>query len=72
MDKRLASDFLAQMTRRYGLASGIQIAAVPVAGFAPRVGVAMALACVSFFLLPQPRPRYMPGEAPSAEETSDD
>jgi uncharacterized membrane protein len=68
MDERLAPDFLRQMTRRYGFATLIQIAAVPVAVLAPRVGVAIALACVAFFLLPQPTPRYRPGEEPSTEE----
>ena len=69
MDERLADDFLRQMTRRYGTATLIQIAAVPVAiAAAPRVGVAVALLCVAFFLLPQPKPRYKPGEEPSAEE----
>jgi uncharacterized membrane protein len=67
-DERLAPDFLRQMTRRYGLATLIQIAAVPVAIATPRVGVAIALLCVAFFLLPQPKPRYRPGEEPSAEE----
>jgi hypothetical protein len=70
MDERLAPDFLRQMTRRYGVATLIQIAAVPVAVLAPRVGVAIALVCVAFFLLPQPKPRYKPGEEPSTEEAS--
>jgi uncharacterized membrane protein len=68
MDERLAPDFLRQMTRRYGMATLIQIAAVPVAIAAPRVGVAIALLCVAFFLLAQPRPRYNPGEEPDEEE----
>jgi uncharacterized membrane protein len=68
MDERLTPDFLGQMTRRYGIAAAMQIAAVPVAILAPRVGVALALACVAFFLLPQPKPRYKPGEEPSAHE----
>ena len=69
MDERLAPDFLRQMTRRYGTATLIQIAAVPVAiAASPRVGVAIALLCVAFFLLPQPTPRYKPGAEPSAEE----
>ncbi len=68
MDERLAPDFLRQMTRRYGVATLIQIAAVPVAIFAPAAGVAIALLCVTFFLLPQPRPRYNPGEEPDVEE----
>jgi uncharacterized membrane protein len=68
MDERLAPDFLRQMTRRYGLAALIQIVAVPMAVMAPRVGVAIALLCVAFFLLPQPKPRYNPGEEPSTDE----
>src|SRR3954453_18233561 len=68
MDERLAPDFLRQMTRRYGLATLIQIAAVPVAIAAPRVGVAIALLCVAFFLLAQPRPGYNRGEEPDEEE----
>ena len=46
----------------------MEIAAVPIAIAAPRVGVAIALLCLAFFLLPQPKPRYNPGEEPSAEE----
>lgn len=68
MDERLASDFLRQMTRRYGIATLIQIAAVPAAIASPRLGVGMALVCVAYFLLPQPKPRYKPGDAPSKEE----
>ena len=49
MDDRLAPDFLRQMTRRYGIATLLQIVAVPVVLGAPRVGVAIALLCVAFF-----------------------
>lgn len=72
MDDRLAPDFLKQMTRRFGAATLLQIAAVPLAVVAPRVGVAVALLCVAFFLLPQPKPRYKPGEEPSSEEKTSD
>lgn len=68
MDDRLAPDFIRQMTRRYSIATLIQIAAIPLAFVAPRAGVAVALLCVAFFLLPQPKPRYKPGEEPSNEE----
>ncbi len=68
MDERLAPDFLRQMTRRYGVAALVQIAAIPVAIAAPRVGVAVAILCLAFFLLPQPKLRYKPGEEPDAEE----
>jgi uncharacterized membrane protein len=70
MDDRLAPDFLHQMTLRYGIATIVQIAAVPVAIAAPRVGVAIALASVAFFLLPQPKPRYKPGEEPGEDEAA--
>ena len=72
MDERLAPDFIRQMPRRYGIATLVQIAAVPVAVAAPRVGVTIALLCIAFFLLPQPRPRYNPGEEPSDEEKLDE
>ena len=68
MDKRLAPDFLQQMTRRYGIATLMLIAAVPVALATPRVGVAIALLCIAFFLLPQPKPRYKLGEEPKEIE----
>ncbi|VXC95370.1 conserved membrane hypothetical protein [Burkholderia sp. 8Y] len=55
MDERLAPDFIQQMTRRYGMATLVQIVAVPVVIAAPRIGMAIALLCVGFFLLPQPR-----------------
>lgn len=71
MDERLAPDFLRQMTRRYGLAAIVQIAAIPVELAAPRVGAAIALSCVAFFLLPQPKPRYRPGQELSERETLD-
>ena len=70
MDERLAPDFLRQMTRRYGLATLVQFAAVPVVFAWPRIGVAIALLCVVFFLLPQPKPRYKPGDEPDLEEKS--
>jgi uncharacterized membrane protein len=71
MDERLAPDFLQQMTRRYGVATLVQIAAVPVVIAAPRIGVAIALLCVAFFLLPQPTPRYKPRKEPSEAEKLD-
>ena len=68
MDERLAGDFIRQMTRRYGLGALIQVAAVPISLFAPRVGVLVAVLCVAFFLLPQPKPRYNAGEEPEGSE----
>lgn len=70
MDERLAPDFVQQMTRRYGIATLVQIVAVPVVIAASRIGVAIALLCVGFFLLPQPTPRYKAREEPSEAEKS--
>ena len=68
MDERLAPDFLKQMTRRYGIATLILIATVPIAVAAPRIGVAVGVLTIAFFLIPQPTPRYRPGHEPSREE----
>lgn len=38
---------------------------------APRVGIAIGLLCVAFLLLPQPRPRYKPGQEPDEAEKLD-
>src|SRR5436305_4393404 len=64
MDERLALDFLRQMTRRYGTATLIQIAAVPVAIAVPGVGGASVLLCVALFLLPNPKPCNKPCAEP--------
>lgn len=68
MDERLAPDFLKQMTRRYGICAVIQIVAVPVAVAAPRIGVGIAMLTVAWFFIPQPSPRYRPGQEPDREE----
>lgn len=68
MDERLAPDFLAQMTRRYGIAALIQILAVPVAVVSPRIGAGIAVLTLAFFFIPQPSPRYRPGQEPDREE----
>jgi uncharacterized membrane protein len=71
MDERLAPDFLKQMTRRYGIATLILIAAVPLAVAAPRIGVAVGVLTVAWFLIPQPGPRYLPGQEPRREEAEE-
>jgi len=68
MDERLAPDFLKQMTRRYCIATLIQIAAVPAALAAPSIGAGIAVLTVAWFLIPQPSPRYRPGQEPDREE----
>lgn len=68
MDERLAPDFLKQMTRRYGIGTAIQIVAVPAAVVAPRIGVGIAVLTVAWFFIPQPSPRYRPGQEPERKE----
>jgi len=68
MDDRLTDDFIRQMTRRYGGSALIQLAGVALSFVAPRVGVAVVLLAVLFFLIPQPKPRYKPGQEPDGSE----
>jgi uncharacterized membrane protein len=68
MDERLAPDFLAQMTRRYVIATLVLIAAVPLAIVAPRIAVAVGMLTITWFLIPQPGPRYLPGQEPDQDE----
>lgn len=67
MDERLTDDFLRQMTRRYGGAVLVQLVGVLVTFVMPRLGVAIMLAVLLFFLFPQPKPRYKPGQEPKHE-----
>lgn len=69
MDDRLAPDFLRQMTRRYAISTGLHLVAVALALVAPRLGVALALLVLLYYLLPQPKPRYRDGMEPDDEET---
>lgn len=71
MDDRLTDDFIRQMTRRYGLAALVQLAGVAIAFAVPRAGVAIVLASVLFFLIPQPKPRYKPGRAPDSAASAE-
>ena len=66
MDDRLTDEFVQQMTRRYGVATLVQLAGIAVAFVAPPAGVATVLGAVFFFLIPQPRPRYKPGQEPES------
>ena len=68
MDERLSPDFLEQMTRRYGIATLILIVAVPVAVVEPRIGAGLSMLTIAWFLIPQPSPRYLPGQEPRREE----
>jgi uncharacterized membrane protein len=67
---RLAPDFVRQMGWRYGTAALLAVAAVPLALAAPRAGVALTLAILLYFVLPQPGPRYRPGMEPREKEVT--
>jgi len=41
---------------------------VPVAVAAPRIGAGISILTVAWFLIPQPSPRYRPGQEPAREE----
>lgn len=71
MDERLAPNFLKQMTRRYGIATVILIAAVPVVVLAPRIGAGIAVLTIAWFLIPQPAPRYRLGQEPDRKEAEE-
>lgn len=51
----------------YNIGALIQVAAALLAFVAPRA-VGVALLCALFFLLPQPNPRYKPGDLPNPEK----
>jgi uncharacterized membrane protein len=68
IDKKLAPDFVDQLTRRWSAATIGYFVAVLVALFLPRVGVALSIAVIASFLLPQPKPRYLDGQEPEEEE----
>jgi uncharacterized membrane protein len=71
IDDRLTDEFIGQMTRRYGIATLVQVVGIVVAFFVPLAGVAIVLAAVLFFLTPQPRPRYKPGQEPPEAGTAE-
>jgi uncharacterized membrane protein len=72
MDRRLTDDFLARLTRRYSIAVGVQLLAIPVAALSPRAGVALSLGVVALFLIPPPKPRYREGQAPAESDGAPD
>jgi uncharacterized membrane protein len=72
VDDRLTDDYVRQMTRRYGIAALVQLVGIGLAIVVPLAGVAVVLGAVFFFLLPQPRPRYKPGQDPRSPADAGD
>lgn len=72
IDPRLAPDYLNQMTRRYTLGAVVLALAVLVTMIVPRIGLALGFATTAYWILPQPSPRYRPGEEPDERELAED
>ena len=72
IDRRLAPDYVSQMTRRYAAGTAVLALAVPIALIAPRLGLAVSFATTAYWILPQPSPRYRPGEEPDEDEVAED
>ena len=72
VDRRLTDEFLAQLTRRYSIAVGVELLAIPVAALSPRAGVALSVGVVALFLIPSPKPRYRDGQAPVESDVAPD
>lgn len=68
IDRRLAPDFVRQMTRRYAIGTSVLALALLLAITAPRLGLALSFAATAYWILPQPKPRYRSGQEPSEEE----
>jgi uncharacterized membrane protein len=71
IDRRLAPDYVSQMTRRYVVGAAVLVFAVLIALIAPRLGLALSFAATAYWILPQPSPRYRPGEEPKEEERAE-
>jgi uncharacterized membrane protein len=72
IDRRLAPDYVSQMTRRYVVGAAVLALAALIALAAPRFGLALSFAATAYWILPQPRPRYRPGEEPGEPERTSD
>ena len=72
IDRRLALDFVRQMTRRYAAGASVLALALLLALVAPRLGLALSFAATAYWILPQPEPRYRSGQEPSEEARKDD
>ena len=72
IDRRLAPDYVSQMTRRYVVGTAVLALAALIALAAPRLGLAFSFAATVYWIMPQPRPRYRPGEEPDEKERTSD
>lgn len=63
IDRRLAPDYVSQMTRRYISGTAALTRAMLIALFFPPLGLAVSFAATGYWILPQPSPRYRQGES---------
>jgi uncharacterized membrane protein len=72
IDPRLAPDYVSQMTWRYAVGTAILALGALIALVVPQLGLALNFAATAYWILPQPSPRYRPGEEPDEEERTED
>ncbi len=72
IDRSLAPDYVSQMTRRYVAGAAVLALAALIALVTPRIGLALSFAATAYWILPQPKPRYLPGEEPDERELTDE
>lgn len=72
IDRRLAPEYVSQMTRRYVAGTSVLALAALIALIAPRLGLALSFAATAYWILPQPSPRYRSGEEPDEKERTED
>lgn len=72
IDPRLAPEYVTQLTRRYAAGTALLALAVLIALVVPGLGLALSFAATAYWILPQPNPRYRPGEEPDEQERTED
>lgn len=72
IDRRLETDYVNQMTRRYAVGTSLLALAVVIAMITPQLGLAISFAATAYWILPQPNPRYKPGQEPDEKERTED
>jgi hypothetical protein len=71
IDRRLAPDYVSQMTRYYVSGTAALTLAMLIALVFPRLGLAVSFAATAYWILPQPSPRYRHGEKPNEDEVAE-
>jgi len=64
LDDRLEPDYVAQLSRLYGISAAVQVTGGIIGLFDWRLGLPLAVGATLFFIKAPPAPRYRPGEEP--------